>query len=357
MSRLVSVIMPCFNAGRMLRPALRSVLLQTHPELEVVFIDNNSTDGSAETARAILTDAGRPFILLTCAEQGANNARNLGYTVARGDFIQWMDADDQLHEEKIARQVAVLEANPRDDIAYGDWSAHRMTFGKPDIVDHIRPGQVDDQILRTLAGVWYPPHSYLPRRAAADRLQAAHGWWPERKVATDVEYSALAALLGLRFRYVAGARVRYNIWSDGQISNATPYPRRVAALRSIFERLGRFVEDGHAALEPSARHKVLLHLGWDVLRVPVGSISVMKLPGRHFTARRTSDGHQITLRPREAAIVRLMTGAIGLVPLHHALALERRIPEFAGDFVAIAKVIEMLRREGMLERVDIQRGT
>jgi glycosyltransferase involved in cell wall biosynthesis len=335
----------------MLRPALLSVLRQSHPDIEVVFVDNNATDGSAETARAILTDGDRPFTMLTCADQGANHARNLGYTAARGDFIQWMDADDQLDAQKIAHQVAALEANKHDNIAYGGWSTHRMTFGKPDIVDHTRPGQVDDQILRTLAGVWYPPHLYLLRRAAADRLQAVQGWWPERDVATDVEYSALAALLGLRFRYVAEASVRYNIWSRSQISGATPYPRRVAALHAIFARLERFVADGHS-VELSARHKVLLHRTWDVLHIPAGSVSVVKASGRHVSARRTSDGHEIALRPREAAIVRLTTGSAGLVPLHHALAVERLIPEFAGDFVAIARAIEMLRVEGILRPVD-----
>jgi glycosyltransferase involved in cell wall biosynthesis len=51
-SPLVSIVMPCFNAGRMLRPALQSVLAQTHRNIEVIFVDNNSTDDSPKIAQA-----------------------------------------------------------------------------------------------------------------------------------------------------------------------------------------------------------------------------------------------------------------------------------------------------------------
>ena len=352
MSALVSIVMPCFNAGPMLRPALLSVLRQTHPDIEVVFVDNASTDDSAAVARGILTEAGRPFTLLTCPTPGANNARNLGFTAARGDFIQWMDADDRMGREKIARQVAALQANPRDDIAYGDWAEHRIAPGKPEIVDWNRLRQDDDQVARTLSGVWYPPHLYLLRRAAADRLQRQQAWWPDRMVATDVEYSAIAALLGMRFRHVPGAEVRYNIWSGTQISGATPYRERVAALRAIFERLKFMVDGGQAVAAPNARHQTLLNLGWDVWRMPAGSVTVTQQPGRRLVARRVRDGRQIELRPREALIVRRMNGAPAMATLHHALGLAATAPELAGDHVTIIRALEMLQREGMLERVS-----
>lgn len=80
--------MPCFNAGRMLRAALASVLAQTHPNLQVIFIDNNSTDGSLEIAREIATGSARPFTVTSCQAQGVNHARNRGYGFVRGDYVQ-----------------------------------------------------------------------------------------------------------------------------------------------------------------------------------------------------------------------------------------------------------------------------
>lgn len=153
-----------------------------------------------------------------------------------------MDADDRLDPTKIALQVAALAREPAADLAYGDWTApdwtaQGMAALQPPVATPRSLAQVDDQLLRTLAGVWYPPPLYLIRRAAADRLQAAAGWWPGRPVATDVDYSALAALLGLKSRHVPGAIVHYNIWFDSQISGGTPYPARDAALAAIFARL------------------------------------------------------------------------------------------------------------------------
>jgi hypothetical protein len=97
--------------------------------------------------------------------------------------------------------------------------------------------QVDDQLQRTLAGVWHPPRLYLLGRAASDRLRDENAWWPDRTVVTDVEYSALAALLGPRFLNVGGMQVRYHVWSEWQTSRATPYARSVASRQAIFQCL------------------------------------------------------------------------------------------------------------------------
>src|SRR5262249_51751950 len=79
MAPLASVIMPCFNAGGMLAPALKSAFEQTYPDVEIGFVDNNSTDGSAEQAETIAASYQRPFRLVRCAEQGCNPPRNAGY--------------------------------------------------------------------------------------------------------------------------------------------------------------------------------------------------------------------------------------------------------------------------------------
>jgi glycosyltransferase involved in cell wall biosynthesis len=349
---LVSVIMPCFNAGPMLRPALNSVVEQSYGNIEIVFVDNNSTDGSAETARAMLAAAGRPFTMTQCAAQGVNNARNWGYGTASGEYIQWLDADDTLDRDKIALQVAALERDTRDDIAYGDWTSRRTKPGGPRLEDRINLSQLDDQVLRTLAGVWYPPHLYLLRRSAAQLLRDEAGWWPARGVATDVEYSALAALLALRFRHVAGAHVHYNIWSDAQVSSATPYPKRVAGLKDIFRRLQLFAESGRAKAALTPRHKVLLYQGWDIWRMPRDSVAVVKLAGRRFRLRHEPTGREIEARPREAAIAKAMQATSRALPTcHHALMLAQEVREVANDHVTIVQTLERFQREGLLERI------
>lgn len=346
---LVSVIIPCFNAGPMLRPALKSVLGQTWPNLEIIFVDNNSTDGSLATARDVLEGQGRPFQVLTCAEQGVNHARNLGFAHARGDFIQWFDADDELAPTKIALQVAAMQADPAIDIAYGDWAESRMTPGQPPRLLPHRLAQDDDQLARTLAGVWYPPHLYLVRRAAAERLQAAQAWFPGRPVVTDVEYSAIAALMGLRFRHVPGAIVRYNLWSDGQIGSSTRYARRVENLAAIFERLRTLPAE--ATL--SGRHRVLLNQNWEVWRMPPATVALAKLPGRRFRLTHKATGRSAELRPRDAEIARLLLAAPKpLTNCHYALMLAQTVPALNGDHALAVQTLERLQAEGFMEKVD-----
>jgi hypothetical protein len=266
--------------------------------------------------------------------------------------VQWIDADDTLDPDKIALQVAALEGAPGDAIAYGDWSVHRIAPGKPDVVQHFAPGQEVEHVARTLAGDWYPPHLYLLRRDAAERLQAEQAWWPTQTIATDVEYSACAALLGLRFRYVTGAHVRYNIWSDAQLTSATPRCQRVAALSAIFQRLQRLVESGRAGVTLTAQHRSLLDQDWIVARLPRASVTFVRLSDGRFALRRRHDGRRIELSRKEAIVARwLMATAYTAIPMHQALAIAADIPEFATEHAVIVQAIARLRREGFLETV------
>lgn len=352
---LVSVILPCFNAGLMLRPALSSVIGQTWPNLEVIFVDNNSTDGSVNVAKQVAAGQSRPFTFAHCSEQGVNVARNHGFALARGAYIQWMDADDALDLDKIALQVAALQGDPAANIAYGDWTARRLEPGRPASTVRHRLRQVDDQVRRTLAGVWYPPHLYLLRRGAAQRLQDVQAWRTQRAVATDVEYSALAALLGLRFLYVAGAHVDYNIWSPEQISGDTPYLERVAALKAMFADLAAFAQSDMAGAALTRAHKVLLHQNWDIWRLPRGSAVLTKAAGRRFRFRHTASGREIDLRPREAAMAKaLMAPLKPLASCHLALMLADTVPQIHGDHAAAIEFLGRLQREDFLERVASQ---
>jgi len=353
---LVSVIMPCLNAGERLRPALASVLAQTWADLEVVFVDNNSTDGSLDAARAMLADGGRPFQIATCPAQGVNHARNHGYGLASGAFIQWLDADDEIAPDKIALQVAALEARPDADIAYGDWIEQRFSPSGPQPPRRHELAPVSDQVARTLATVWYPPHLYLLRRAAAGRLQDAQAWWPGRPVATDIEYSALAALMGCRFLHVKGAEATYNIWSDSQISGSTPYRLRAETHAAIFARLRETPPGFGVTLTP--RHRLLMDQAWDSCwRLPRNAVAIEKLPGRRFRLRRRETGKSLEVRPRDAAVVQaLMNMPVAMVTCHLALMLADTVPEVGGDHATGLEALQRLQAQGFLDRVAFGDG-
>ena len=345
---LVSVVVPCFNAGRMLQPALRSVIEQTYPDIEIIFVDNNSTDESAKIAREVLEASNRPFHLVGCPEPGANHARNVGYSLASGEFIQWMDADDLLEPDKIERQIAAFRSNPDIDIAYGDWTSHRFQLNGPPLLRNHTLHQENDQRLRTLAGIWYPPHLYLIKRDVADRLQHEQAWWPTCKVATDVEYSAKAALLDFRFQHVPGARVHYNIWSTEQISGSVPYEKRAASLKAIYERLKAFTAAHNLEGTLSRRHQMFLNQNWDLWHLPAKSMLVEKLPGRWYQLVQPKTKNALKVRPADADLAKALMGRPPRALLHHALMLAGSSPDLPRDPVVAFEAIDGFRQAGLL---------
>jgi glycosyltransferase involved in cell wall biosynthesis len=350
MPPLVSVVIPCFNAGPMLRPALLSIVDQTYPNLEIIFVDNNSTDDSATTAAAIAAKSSRPFKLLRCPTQGANYARNLGYTEVCGDYVQWMDADDLMDPTKIALQVEALEQRREFDVAYCDWTERRLGPDGNALLFRHDLAPVADQILRTLATIWYPPHTYLFRRQATERLQELEAWFPPRKITEDIEYIAIAAMAGMRFLYVPRAHVHYNIWGLNQLGSSANYAARAAVHRDMFARLRQVAESLGPSLRLSAQHKLLLNQSWDVWALR--SLSIVKLPGRRFRLDQKETGRSIELRPREAQVLAALQGRLRPLTLCH-LALEagHKAPELAKDHVAILTTLQRLAQAGFLERV------
>lgn len=110
----VSVIMPCYNAGHFLLRAMESVLTQTWSNLELIVVDDGSSDNTCDVVRA---SSDRRVRLLTQRNRGAGAARNLGLSEARGAYLQFLDADDLLSREKIAAQIEVLEISPAGKLA------------------------------------------------------------------------------------------------------------------------------------------------------------------------------------------------------------------------------------------------
>jgi glycosyltransferase involved in cell wall biosynthesis len=113
---LVSVIMPVYNAGSFLVPAIESILSQTYRNFELIVINDASTDKSAvviEKYRAANPRKIKVITLKSNLNGGGDRCANLGIEMARGIYIARMDADDIAHPERLARQVAFLESQPK----------------------------------------------------------------------------------------------------------------------------------------------------------------------------------------------------------------------------------------------------
>ena len=112
--RLVSVIVPVYNGKRYLGEAIESVLAQTYRSVEIIVVDDGSTDGSAQVAKRF--DSVRYSFQ---SNSGAAAARNQGVASSQGDFLAFLDADDLWINDKLARQMAVFQADSKLDMVFG----------------------------------------------------------------------------------------------------------------------------------------------------------------------------------------------------------------------------------------------
>ena len=295
---LVSIIIPCYNAVKTIEGCLNSCFEQVYPNLEILVVNNNSTDQTAELLAQIAETAPRSLRIVDCSERGANPARNYGWLQATGDYIQWLDADDYLMPEKIMRQVMVLEQETVYDLAYGDWQwCFYQQQEQIQRLEFVGPFK-NDWLLELLMDNWRPSHTYLLRRHAAERLYQLSAWNPMTRAAMDREYFTLAALQGFQAVYVAESLVQYNSGlGTSQITQSTPYEVRVQSLKGMYQRFQAQAQR-YKTLEPV--HQLLLEQSWELWQP---AFSVVKQTGQGCWLQHEQTGEQIELQGSEARIV------------------------------------------------------
>lgn len=113
---LVSILTPSFNQGRWLADNLRSVAVQTYPDIEHIVMDGGSTDGSVD----ILRDAQPPVVWRSEPDNGQSHAINKAFEASAGEIIGWINSDDALFDPRVVeRVVRYFERHPKVDLVYG----------------------------------------------------------------------------------------------------------------------------------------------------------------------------------------------------------------------------------------------
>jgi glycosyltransferase involved in cell wall biosynthesis len=112
----ISVVIPAYNSDRFIGEAIASVFAQTHPALEIIVVDDGSTDGTASVVQRISGPV--PISYLKQPNQGPAAARNFGVSVARGDWIAFLDSDDVWYPYKLSEQLAAIETSPTISFCY-----------------------------------------------------------------------------------------------------------------------------------------------------------------------------------------------------------------------------------------------
>lgn len=116
---LVSTVIPVFNRPGMLIEAVESVIAQSYRPIEIIVVDDGSTDATPESVARLCERFSDTLRTIRIDNAGPGSAREAGRKLVKGEFIQYLDSDDLLYPGKFALQVAALLARPEADIAYG----------------------------------------------------------------------------------------------------------------------------------------------------------------------------------------------------------------------------------------------
>lgn len=174
---LVSTIIPVWNRAGMVSQALDSVLAQTHRPIEVLAVDDGSTDATPEILAACAREHPSIVRVVRTERQGPGRARETGRQRARGEFLQYLDSDDWLLPEKFSSQVKLLRDHPDCGIAYG-LTRVVDTAGREFLADGKWTDRKQDFLFpRLLVERWWHTSTPLYRRSVSD----AAGPWPAQR--------------------------------------------------------------------------------------------------------------------------------------------------------------------------------
>jgi glycosyltransferase involved in cell wall biosynthesis len=179
---LVSVIIPFFEARRFLAEAVESVLAQSYAPLELLLVDDGSTDGSADSVASLVDRHDRVHLLRLSCNQGPAAARNVALRQARGGFVTFLDADDLMVADRIAFQVDYLRTHPGIDVVMG--------LAKYDVEPGIEPPRWLRERQSSNPSPYQNPMTMLARRAVFDRVGLFD---PSYRVGEDTEWALRAA--------------------------------------------------------------------------------------------------------------------------------------------------------------------
>lgn len=305
----VSIVIPSYNKQAYIKKAIESALAQTH-ECEVIVVDDGSTDGSLEVVKSydgrIKWEAGQ--------NRGGSAARNRGLDLASGDYIQFLDADDILPPEKVAKQIAQLSDASPDDIAFSPWSYmyDDGTISRPNPRPYWRTYRDG---LSLLIDMWYlggffPPHTWLASRALIDKV----GRWDEALTGDDDGefFGRLLAESG-RAQFCDQTCVLYRDPPDGSVSRS----------RSLKSARSDWVSFENVAHQITSRRSDRMAQKACLSRVRVKAYAWRRYD--EIVEKASSYEAQLDIRGFSPALPPTMRYLVGLVGIKHGLKMRHLI--------------------------------
>ena len=183
---LVSVVLPTFNRAHLIEAAVRNVLAQDFPNLELIVVNDGSSDATAERLGTLERDLADPRLRVIAKENGGlPRALNSGFEQARGEYLTWTSDDNAYRPGAISAMVRELELDPGAALVFADFQIIGAD-AKPGKV--VQTGPVEDLAWRNVVGT-----CFLYRREAAKKVGA---YDPGVELAEDYDYWVRLAQVG-----------------------------------------------------------------------------------------------------------------------------------------------------------------
>jgi glycosyltransferase involved in cell wall biosynthesis len=216
MKVLVSILIPAYNADRWIASTIESAITQTWPHNEIIVVDDGSTDGTLAVARKFES---RGVRVVTQSNQGAAAARNKAVSLSRGDYIQWLDADDLLSPGKIAHQMRAAEQiEDRRTLFSCPWGFFRSRPTRTNFTPSPLWSDLDptEWLIRRWEGNW---HMQTATWLVSRELTDAVGPWDTRLLGDDDgEYFSRVIDASNGIRFVPKSKVYYRITASNRLS-------------------------------------------------------------------------------------------------------------------------------------------
>lgn len=311
----VSVVVPCYNARRWIGETLASTRQRCPFPVELIVVDDGSTDGSGEI---VVRDF--PEARLVCTQnRGCSAARSLGLEQARGEFVKFLDADDVLLPGMVARQVSLAQTTGAD-VIYGNWQRLEMRSGAWTPTSEVcrRIEEVDQDVpIAFFQGMWCPTGAYLWRKAF---LRERHpGWHPHLPVIQDARYPLDAAMVGANFGHDVEVGVLYRVHGSGSVSTRS----REAFLRDCWMNIQDVADKWRAESKIPRREQVIRNAATGILRAAYREapslFDELWAGWPTFTGRRLPEGH---------ACFRFLCRLVGYPRAEHIIADIRHLLNF-----------------------------
>src|ERR1700676_2498236 len=216
MRDLVSILIPAYNAQEWIGDTIQSALSQTWSNKEIIIVDDGSTDQTLSVARQY---ASKSVSVITQTNQGAAAARNNAFSVSRGDYIQWLDADDLLAPDKIARQMELVDqCDSKRTLLSSAWGRflyryYRAKFTPTPLWCNLAPTEwllrKIDQNIHMQTGTWL---------VSRELTEAAGPWNTQLLGDDDGEYFCRILLCSDGVRFVPEAKVYYRASGASSLS-------------------------------------------------------------------------------------------------------------------------------------------